>query len=482
MTRSSETRATLAPGIVPAHVAGMQPVSRRGALKGAAATLAAPALPALAQTPTASPPPRRLDQPLFGAVSWTLGNGLRVVLAENRRAPVAAHYLFASAGAGEDPAGKSGVAHFLEHMMFKGSPNIPSGAFSHTVAREGGQDNAFTSRDVTAYYQIVEASRLPLMMRMESDRLRTPLIPADELESERGVVLEERRSRTDAVPRGRFREAFDAAMWGREHWRGRPLIGWEDEIRAITRQDLVDFHNLHYAPANCVLVVAGDVREADLRRWADEFYAPIPTRPAPPRNRAPLASSAPESRIESRDPAVRESSFLKTFAAPSATWGEKSSVDPLEVVAHLLGGGTGSRLHKALVETGLAVGAGAGYDGDTVGVGTFGVYATPRQGVETARIEQAIEAVLTDLVQQGASEEEVRRGIRQQTAGSLLALDGLGAAPRLLGGALAIGLPLDFVEHWPKRMAEVTRDQVNAAARAVLADPKIATAGWLLPA
>lgn len=480
MTASSETRAVLAPGNIPAHVAGMQPVSRRGALKGAAATLAAPALPAYAQSPNPVSP-RRADQPLFGAVSWTLENGLKVVLAENRRAPVAAHYLFASAGAGEDPAGKSGVAHFLEHMMFKGSPNIPSGAFSQTVAREGGQDNAFTSRDVTAYYQIVEASRLPLMMRMEADRLRAPLLPAGELESERGVILEERRSRTDAVPRGRFREVFDAAMWGREHWRGRPLIGWEEEIRAITRQDLVDFHNLHYAPANCVLVVAGDVREADLRRWAEEFYAPIPARPAPPRNRAPLPAAAPEARIERRDPAVRESSFLKTFSAPSATWGEKEFADPLEVVAHLLGGGTGSRLHKALVETGLAVSAGAGYDGDTVGVGSFGVYATPRPGVTTARIEETIAAVLADLVQQGASEEEVRRGVRQQTAGSLLALDGLGAAPRLLGGALAIGLPIDFVEHWPKRMAEVTRDQVNAAARAVLTEPKIATAGWLLP-
>jgi len=486
MTASSECPGTLAPGRVPSHVPAMDPVTRRCALRGAAATLAAPAIPASAQTAPPRPgglaPARRIDQPLFGAVSWTLENGLRVVLAENRRAPVAAHYLFASAGAGEDPAGKSGVAHFLEHMMFKGSPNIPSGAFSATVAREGGQDNAFTSRDVTAYYQIVEASRLPLMMRMESDRLRAPLIPAEELESERNVVLEERRTRTDAVPRGRFREAFDAAMWGPQHWRGRPLIGWEDEIRAITRQDIVDFHHRHYTPSNCVLIVAGDVREADLRRWADEFYAPIPAREAPPRNRAPLAAEAHETRLIRHDPAVRESSFVKTYAAPSATWAETDLADPLEVLAHLLGGGTGSRLHKALVETGLAVSAGAGYDGETVGVGSFGIYATPRPGVEAARLEAAVAAVLTDLVQDGAPEAEVSRAIRQETAGSLLALDGLGAAPRMLGGSLAIGLPIEFVEHWPRRMAEVTRDQVNTAARAVLAEPKIATAGWLLPA
>jgi zinc protease len=259
----------------------MNDVTRRTALKGAATLAVLPlAVPALAQTQETPPP--RADRPLFGAVHWTLPNGLRVVLAENRRAPVAAHYLYVSAGAGEDPAGKSGVAHFLEHMMFKGSPNVPSGAFSRTVSGEGGQDNAFTSRDVTAYFQIVEATRLPLMMRMEADRLGGAIIPQAEFDPERNVVLEERRSRTDSVPQGRFREAFDAAMWGPQHWRGRPLIGWEPEIRAITRDDLAAFHAAHYTPANCVLIVAGDVREADLRRWADEFYGPVPRPPRQP--------------------------------------------------------------------------------------------------------------------------------------------------------------------------------------------------------
>ncbi len=461
----------------------MDSLTRRTALKGAAAATLLPPLaaPALAQTPadTAARAPR---QPLFGAVSWKLSNGLTVVLAENRRAPVAAHYLYVSAGAGEDPAGKSGVAHFLEHMMFKGSPHIPSGAFSRTVAREGGQDNAFTSRDVTAYFQIVEASRLPLMMRMEADRLAAPLIPEAETESERNVVLEERSQRTDAVPRGRFREAFDAAMWGPQHWRGRPLIGWENEIRAITRQDLVDFHAAHYAAANCTLVVAGDVREADLRRWAEEFYGAVPSRPKPARDRAAPLPAAPEPRLITRDPAVREASFLQSFAAPSATWGEATKSDPLEVMAHVLGGGPGSRLHRALVEAGHAVSANAGYDGDVVGVGSLMVAVTPRPGVTQERIEEIVAATLATLVQEGATEAETRRAIRQQTAGALLALDGLGAAPRMLGGALAIGLPIEAVEQWPARMEAVTQAQVNDAARAVLARPSIATTAWLMPA
>ena len=461
----------------------MHDVTRRTALKGAAATLAAPPLlaaPALAQTREAPPP--RVDRPLFGAVHWTLPNGLRVVLAENKRAPVAAHYLYVSAGAGEDPAGKSGVAHFLEHMMFKGSPNIPSGAFSRTVSGEGGQDNAFTSRDVTAYFQIVEATRLPLMMRMEADRLSGALIPQAEVDPERNVVLEERRSRTDSVPQGRFREAFDAAMWGPQHWRGRPLIGWEPEIRAITRADLAAFHAAHYTPANCVLIVAGDVREADLRRWADEFYGPIPGRPVTPRSRPAPPAAAPESRLVRRDPAVREASFLQSFAAPSATWGVTELADPLEVVAHVLGGGPGSRLHAALVESGLATGAGASYDGDALGVGSLTVFATPRPGTTQEQVEQAVAAELSKLMQDGVSEAETRRAVRQQTVGALLALDGLGAAPRMLGGSLAIGLPLEDVEHWPARMAAVTAAHATAAARHVLATPGAATAGWLLPA
>lgn len=474
----------------------MNPLTRRIALKGAAVSLALPAL-AHAAAPVAAPvatqvaapaaPPtlpaarRAPDQPLFGAVTWTLDNGLRVVLAENRRAPVAAHYLYVAAGSGEDPQGKSGIAHYLEHMMFKGSPNVPSGAFSRVVAREGGQDNAFTSRDMTAYFQTVEASRLPLMMRLEADRLAAPLMPPDEYEAERSVVLEERRQVIESNPRSRFREEFDAAMWGPQHWRGRPIIGWEDEIRAITRQDMLDFHGLHYRPANCVLVVAGDVREADLRRWAQEFYGPIPAATAPTRARPAPPAAAPEPRLIRRSPDVREPSFLHAFAAPSATWGETALHDPLDVLAHLLGGGPGSRIHKALVEEGLAVGAGASYSGQVLGVGSFFLFATPRPGVTPERIEQALNTVVAGLLDGGATEAELRRSIRQETAGAVLALDGLGAAPRMLGGALSIGQSLDAVEFWPQRLAAVTLAQVNAAARQVLGTPGANTAGWLLP-
>ncbi|WP_240048361.1 M16 family metallopeptidase [Crenalkalicoccus roseus] len=457
-------------------------MTRRTALRTAAALPAALAMPAIADPALA--PDRQAEalaeRPLFGALAWTEANGLRVVLAESRRVPVAAQYLFYAAGGGEDPPGRSGLAHFLEHMMFKGSRNVPPGAFSLAVAREGGQDNAFTSRDVTAYHQHVEASRLPLVMRMEADRFAAPLIPEDQVEPERAVVLEERRQRTDSNPRARFVEAFDAALWGPQHWRGRPIIGWEEEIRAITREDMLAFFEQRYAPANAVLVVAGDVREAELRRLVEQFYAPVPARPHRARDRAPPPAAPLEPRLVREDPLVREALLLRSFAAPSLTWGDPDQAWALEVLAHLLGGGPGSRMHAALVETGLATTAACSYHGEVAGAATFALSATPRPGVAPDRLEAALDAVLERLLQEGPTAAELSRAVRQITAGAVLTLDSIGAVPRLIGSALAIGLPLELVEFWPRRLREVTLPQVTEAGRAVLGNGLHAT-GWLLP-
>lgn len=449
-------------------------LTRRQTLASAAALCAAS--PAVAQTA----PPARAERPLFGAKQWRLANGLEVAFIPFSRAPVVTQYLFYAAGGGEDPVGRSGVAHFLEHMMFKGSPKIGVGDFSRLVAREGGNDNAFTSRDVTAYHQAVEASRLGMILEMEADRFAAALIPQEFLESERGVVLEERQQRTDSNPRARFREAFTAALWGQQHWAGRPIIGWADEIRAITRDDLAGFHARFYAPANATLVISGAVPEEEVRQLVERHYGGIPARDVARRNRAPAPAQAAEPRLIRRDPMTRDALFLKAWMAPSLTAGESAHALPLEVLSHLLGGGQGSRLHKALVETGLAVSAGTGYDGDAAGMTEFYLSAMPRPGVAPERLEEAANAVIETLIQQGPTEAEVARSIRQLTAGAMLALDGFGAAPRMVGGTLAIGLPLEVVEFWPARISAVTRDQVEAAARAVLPSAPN-TAAWLLP-
>lgn len=457
----------------------MPDLTRRTTL---AAALTLPAASRVsAQQNTAPPQALPPDRPLFDAKSWTLANGLRVVLDENRRAPVVAHYVFYGAGSGEDPAGLSGIAHFMEHMMFKGSGNVPSGDFSRLVAREGGQDNAFTSRDTTAYYQHVESSRLALMMRMEADRMAGPAFNPAEFEAERNVVLEERRQVIESQPRSLFREAFDAAMWGRQHWRGRPIIGWPEEIRAITRQDMLDFFAARYSPSNAILLLAGDVTEARARELAEATYGLVPARPFTPRARDAVPAAAAAARIETRERATREAILTRSIAAPSLTWGEKRHAYPLDVLAHIMGGGTGSRLHRALVESGLAVQAGASYDGETAGAAQFMVNATVRAPTTTAALEAAMLAEIQRVLDSGVTDAETARSIRQMTAGALLALDGLGAANRMLGGTLTLGLPIEEAEYWPARLRAVTTAQVNEAARAVLPNP-LATTGWLLPA
>jgi zinc protease len=458
----------------------MTSLTRRAALQAAAAAAAAGSLPpdAVAQASAESV----ADRPLFGAELRTLPNGLRVAFVEQRRAPVIAHYAFVSAGGGDDPPGLSGIAHFLEHMMFKGSPRVASGEFSRRVAREGGNDNAFTSRDVTAYFQHVEASRLDLVAMMEADRFAAARIPATEVESERLVILEERAQRTGSSPRALFYEGFDAAMWGPQHWRGRPIIGWEEEIKAISHADLVAFHRARYAAGNAVLAVSGAIASDEFWRVAETQWAALPAGPAVPRNRAAPPASPPTPRLIRNDPRLRgEASFLRAWQAPTATAGEARHGEPLEVLRHILGGGPGSRLHKALVEGGLAVSAGASYDSDVSGHTDFDIAATPRREVEPARLEEAAAAVVKRLLDEGGpTEAEVARSIRQMTAGALLALDGLGAAPRMIGGALAIGLPIETVEFWPRRLRAVTRDGVAEAAATVLGRAPSAS-GWLLP-
>lgn len=454
----------------------MPDMTRRTTLGAAVALAAAP----LARASAQAAPPAATERPLFGARQWRLANGLNVVLVENRRAPVVAQYLYYAAGGAEDPAGRSGVAHFLEHMMFKGSPNVPSGELSRRVAREGGNDNAFTSRDVTAYFQQVEASRLPLVMAMEADRFAAALIPPDQVESERNVILEERRQRTDSSARARFQEAFRAALWGPQAWPGRPIIGWEEEIRAITRDDLAGFYDRFYAPHNATLVVSGAVEEAELRALAEEHYGKVPARPGAGRDRARAPTAPHEARLTRREPTAREALMLRAWIAPSLTAGEARHALPLEVLAHLLGGGQGSRLYAALVETGLAVSAGASYDSESAGETEFTLWAIPRRGVAPERLEQEAAAVIARLLQDSPTEAEVARSTRQLSAGALLALDSFGAAPRMLGGALAIGLPAEVVEFWPSRLRAVTQPQVAAAARAVLG-AAADTTGWLLP-
>ncbi|QXM23348.1 insulinase family protein [Elioraea tepida] len=454
-------------------------LARRPLLLGGLAGAALAGLPRVGNAETALPSRPRADERVFGAETFTLANGMQGVVIPMRRAPVVAHMVWYRVGAADESQGHSGLAHFLEHLMFKGTPSVPAGQFSRRIAREGGRDNAFTGHDYTAYFQQVASDRLPLVMAMEADRMVNLLLDEKDIAPERLVVVEERRQVVENNPRSRFRERLAAVFYVNSPY-GRPVIGWEDEIRAIDRESLLAFYKRFYLPANAIVVVQGDVDVETVRRLAEDTYGQIPSGPAPVRARPQEPPALGQTRLTLRDsPRVREPSMTRLYRAPSARAGQEMA-DALDVAAHLLGSGPTSILWRALVETGLAASVGAYYNGETVDRTEFSLFASPRPGVPPERVEAALDAAVARTLEEGVTQAEVERSARQLTAGAALARDSLMDGARAIGAALAVGLPLASVEAWPKRIREVTAEAVTAALRAVLDEEGSAT-GWLLP-
>ena len=450
-------------------------IERRALLAAGTAGIALAALPAASQAATTPS-----SGSVFGAETFTLANGMMGVVIPMTRAPVVAHMVWYRVGAADEEAGQSGLAHFLEHLMFKGTPELGSGQFSRRVAREGGRDNAFTGHDYTGYFQQVAADRLPLVMGMEADRMTNALLDDKDIAPERLVVIEERRQVVENNPRSRFRERLAAAFYVNSPY-GRPIIGWESEIRAITRDNLLAFYRKHYRPSNAILIVQGAADLDTVRTLAEDTYGRIPSGPPPgrdgrPEEPPPLGTR----RVTVRDPRVREPSLSRLYQAPSARAGQDMA-DALDVAAHVLGSGPTSILWKALVDTGLAASSGAWYGGDTVAQTEFSLFAAPRPGVAAERVEAALDAAIAKAVQDEVSDAQVEQAIRQLTAGAALARDSLMGGARTIGSALAVGLPIEAVERWPARIREVTPARVTAALRAVLKEEGSAT-GWLMPA
>lgn len=417
---------------------------------------------------------------VFNPETFTLANGLQVVVISNHRSPIVTHMVWYRTGAADEAWGKSGIAHFLEHLMFRGTREIPPGEFSKIVARNGGRDNAFTSYDYTAYFQNVSRDRLELVMKMEADRMAGLALTDEVVNPERDVILEERRQVVENRPGSLMREQMGAALF-LNHPYGRPIIGWENEIRGLTRQDAVDWYRLHYTPNNAILIVAGDVTVADLKPLAEKFYGPIEARPVPPRMRPVEPAPRAARRIEMKDPRVAQPSVTRNYLAPSYRTGETEHAYALQVLAELLGGAATSRLNRALVlEQQVATGAGAWYDPTALDLGTFGVSASARSGVEIRDVEAALDAQIAKLLTDGASEDEVERAKSRMRASAVYARDSLSTGARVIGNALTTGQTIEDVEAWPQRIGTVTAAQVNAAARAIL-QPERSVTGVLLP-
>jgi zinc protease len=410
-----------------------------------------------------------------------LANGLEIVVIEDHRAPIVTHMLWYKNGSADDPLGKSGIAHFLEHLMFKGTKNNPQGKFSELIAGLGGQENAFTSNDYTAYFQRAAKEHLGVCMDYESDRMTNLVLTEEVVAPERDVILEERRMRTESDPSEQLSEAMQAALFT-HHPYGRPIIGYAHEIEGLGRTDALSYYDRFYSPENAILIVAGDVRPADVIELAEKKYGSISSRGRQlPRFRPREPEPRAQRRVTLADDKVEQPLYQSVFLVPSYMSAVPGEAEALEVLAYLLGGGHTSLLFKTLVmERKLAVSAGAHYQGTAVDDTRFYVYAVPSPGASLEAIEVAIGEAIAWVAVHGVDEADLRRAKTRLVAETIYAQDNQAALARWYGASLAAGLALDDIARWPQRIEEVTADEVKRAAHWL--DRRRSVTGFLLPA
>jgi zinc protease len=416
-----------------------------------------------------------------GVVHTRLSNGLEIVVIPDRRAPVVTHMIWYRNGSADDPLGKSGIAHFLEHLMFKGTHAHPQGEFSNHVSELGGQENAFTSYDYTAYFQRIGKEHLGTLMEFEADRM-TNLVLSDEVVApEREVVLEERRMRTENDPSSQLDEAVQAALFP-HHPYGTPIIGWGHEIETLGREDALAYYHRFYTPENAILIVAGDVEAEAVVALAEASYGRISARADAPTRRRPREPEPRAHRLVTlADEKVEQPTHERVFLVPSYTTAAPGEAETLEVLAHVLGGGPSSVLYDALVvDQKLAVNAGAYYMGSAVDDTRLWVFATPAPDVTLARLDAAIDATLADFAAKEVAEDELKRAKTRLVADAIYAQDSQVSLARWYGESLATGLGVADVAAWPDRVDAVTAADVAEAARKWLQKRRSVT-GFLQP-
>ncbi|SIQ75202.1 zinc protease [Paracoccus thiocyanatus] len=416
-----------------------------------------------------------------GISNFTLNNGLEVVVIEDHRAPVVVQMLWYRIGSADEQPGKSGIAHYLEHLMFKGTDKLGPGELSRTVTANGGMDNAFTSYDFTTYFQRIASDRLPLVMEMEADRMANLKIGEDDWQAERQVVLEERSQRTDSDPGAQFSEERNAVQFY-NHPYGRPVIGWRQEMERLTREDAIAWYDAHYAPNAAVLVIAGDVTADKVRELAQDHYGPVPPKPDAARKARPQEpiQRSPR-RMERVDPRVAQPVMIRTAIAPERNRGDQQTAAALSVLADLLAGSSQtSVLARDLVLTGKALYVNAFYDGFAVDPTSFALSMVPAPGVSNAEAEAALDAALAKFLADGPDPAQLERVKTRLRAARIYAQDSAHGRAYDYGQGLATGLSIEDVNDWPDILAAVTPDDIRAAAQRVL-DSKASVTGWLLP-
>jgi zinc protease len=411
---------------------------------------------------------------------FTLGNGLEVVVIPDHRTPVVTHMVWYKVGSADETPGKSGLAHFLEHLMFKGTKKNPLGRYSQTVATLGGQENAFTTDDYTTFYQRIPRERLKTLMEFESDRM-TGLVLTDEVvKPELQVVLEEQNMRVANNPGARLGEAMEAALY-LNHPYGRPVIGWRHEIEKLNRDAAMAFYRRFYTPNNAVLVVAGDVTPDEVKTLAEATYGKVErVVEVPPRDRPKEPVQEAPRTVTLADPRVAQPSLRRIYLAPSASTAAPGESEALDVLSSILGSGSNSRLYQTLViDKDIALNVGAAYDGIALDYSPFQVGVTPKPGTSLPQIEAAMDAVLAEVIDKGVTEEELDRVKNSLIADAAYAQDNQATLARWYGAALMTGLTVEQVQAWPDRVREVTADAVRAVARRYL-DKHRSVTGYLI--
>ncbi|HLH96876.1 MAG TPA: pitrilysin family protein [Xanthobacteraceae bacterium] len=414
------------------------------------------------------------------AAHFTLDNGLEVVVIPDHRTPVVTHMVWYKVGSADETPGKSGLAHFLEHLMFKGTKKNPLGRYSQTVATLGGQENAFTTADYTVFYQRVPHERLKTLMEFESDRMTGLVLTDQVVKPELQVVLEEQNMRVANNPGARLSEQMEAALY-LNHPYGRPVIGWRHEIEKLNREQALDFYRRFYTPNNAILVVAGDVTADEVKSLAEETYGKVErVVEVPPRDRPKEPAQEAARTVTLADPRVAQPSLRRIYLAPSATTAAAGESEALDVLASILGSGENSRLYQRLVvDKDMAVNAGAGYDAIALDYAPFQVSVTPKPGITLPQIEAAMDDVLAQVIENGVTASELARAKNSLIAQAIYAQDNQTTMARWFGAALATGLTVEQVETWPARVQQVTADAVRAAARRYL-DKRSSVTGYLI--
>lgn len=421
--------------------------------------------------------PVTVQAKVFNAETFTLDNGLEVIIIPNDRAPVVTSMVWYKVGAADEPQGLSGMAHYFEHLMFKGTETLAPGEFSRIVKKLGGNDNAFTSQDYTAYFQTIAVEHLEEMLSMEADRMINLKVPEEHFISEKKVVLEERRQRTENDPKGLFHEQMRSALFV-NHPYGTPVIGWMNEIKSYEWDDVKTFYDQWYAPNNAIIIISGDVTAKTTRPLIEKHFNHLEPKTLPKRIRPEVPKAIGNTEMILKHPSIHQQSFSKIFIAPSFSQNKQDAL-ALQVLQQILNGGATTRLYKSLVvEQKKAISVGLSYSGLSLDYGTISLYGTPTQDGTLEDLSHDIQQEIIKVQQSGVTAIELTDAKQKLIDGTIFERDSLSGPAMIIGRARTTGSDLNDIENWPDMIEAITAEQVQQVATRYLDLEK----PWLRPA